>query len=182
MNMDVRPRTMMNELNTTVTTATGENAWRKVVRAHLRVLAWGYDFLFALFVVSWVIWGELVLNRLFGVGSGAWADCKMCAEEALYQFELKRGLAAWQAHFLSCLPELFEYVLLWILAALLVRWMRRVVRTTPGEWTFSVRRNPCPAPVGGWRRHLGRSLAGIAAFAALVILWTILDMWLLDPV
>lgn len=172
----------MNPMSLEKPAADGKSIWRKVVRAHFRVLAWGYDFLLALFVVSWVIWGELVLNRLFGVGSGAWVDYKVGWEEALYQFELKRGLADGQAHFLSCLPELFEYAVLWILAALVVRGMRRVFRRTPGEWTFSVGRGPGAAPAGGWWRRLGRGIAGIAGFVALVILWTILDMWVLDPV
>lgn len=155
---------------------------KKAVSTFFRMLAWAYDFLLALFVVSWVIWDALVLDCLFGCSSGAWTDYQVARSEALCKFGRQRALSEWQTDLLSCLPELLECIVLVALSLLLVRWFRRFVRTTPGEWTFSVRRDPSPPPAGGFPRRVCRAVAGLAAFIAVVILWTLLEMYVLDPI
>ena len=156
--------------------------WRKAVSALLRLAAWTYDFLLALFAVSCVLWDELVLHGLFGYTSGAWTDHQVGRSEALYKLGQQRGLAEWQADLLSCVPELLEFIGVMTITLLLVHWFRRLVRTTPGEWAFSVRRVPLPPPAGGVGRRLLRIAAGFGALLGVVILWLILEMWVLDPI
>lgn len=160
----------------------GKSAWKKAVSSLLRLSAWTYDFLLALFVVSCVVWDEMVLHGLFGYTSGAWTDHQVGRSEALYKIGQQRGLAEWQADILSCVPELLEFIGVMTLSVLLVRWFRRLVRTTLGEWAFSVRRAPLPPPVGGFLLRFGRVAAGFAALVGVVILWGILELWVLDPV
>ena len=162
--------------------AGGKPFWRKAVSALLRLSAWTYDFLLALFIVFCVVWDELVLHGLFGFTSGAWTDHQVGRSEALYKLGKQHALGEWQADLLSCLPELLEFVGVMALSVLLVRWFRRLLRTTPGEWAFSVRRPPLPPPVGGVLRRILRVAAGFFALVGVVILWIILELWVLDPV
>jgi hypothetical protein len=163
-------------------TSDGKPIWRKTFSALLRILGWTYDFLLSLFVVSCVLWDELVLHGLFGLSSGAWTDHQVGRSEALYKIGQQHGLAEWQADLLSCLPELLEFIGVMTLSVLLVLWFRRLLRTTPGEWSFSVRRPPLPPPAGGFLRRFFRVAAGFAALVGAVILWGILELWVLDPV
>lgn len=160
----------------------GKPVWRKALSAFIRISAWVYDFLLAVFVVSCVLWDELVLHGLFGFSSGAWTDHQVGRSEALYKLGKQHALAEWQADLLSCVPELLEFIGVMTLSVLLVRWFRRLLRTTPGEWAFSVRRAPIPPPAGGFRRRVSRIAAGFVALVGIVILWGILELWVLDPV
>lgn len=160
----------------------GKPVWKKALAALLRMFAWTYDFALALFVVAWVVWDEWVLHRLFGCGTGAWLDYHAAWMESIYKHCKQQNVAEWKADVLSCLPDLLEYSILWILSALLVHWGRRLLGTTPGEWTFSVRRPPLPPPAGGLWRRLLRAAAGIAALLAVLVLWALLDLQVLDPV
>lgn len=153
----------MKELHSHSATVAGKPVWKKAIGALLRASAWLYDFVIAFIVVAWWVWGALVQRWIFGCSGQAWVDYSMGWEQDIYAFELERGLSEGLAHFIAGLPLLFEYVLLMTLSALLVRWVRRFVRTTPGEWTFSVRREPLPPPGGGVSRRLGRIVAGLVA-------------------
>lgn len=135
--------------------------WKKVIRILLRMMAWLYDFVIVFVVVAWGFWSNLVWWRVFGVSPGS--DYAEGWEQDIYAFELKRGLSEGMARFVAELPWWFEFVFLVTLSALLVRWTRRFVRTTPGEWTFSVRRAPRRPPADGISRRLARILAGIFA-------------------
>ena len=173
---------LMKTLQPKLPSANGKPLWRKAVSLLLHMAAWAYDFLLALFVVSCVVWDELVLHGLFGFTSGAWTDHQVGRSEALYKIGQQRGMAEWQAELLSCVPELLEFVGVVTLSVLLVHWFRRLVSTTPGEWAFSVRRAPLPSPAGGVSRRVLRVAAGFAALVGVVILWLILELWVLDPV
>lgn len=147
-----------------------------------RLLAWLYDFALALFVAGWVVWDTLVLGGLLGYSSGAWADQMVSWDVALSRYGEQRGFADWLPGLLGCLPWLLELGFLLAVAALLVRLLRRFARVTPGEWAFSVRRAPSPPPAGGFVRGFLRAAGGIAAFAAVLFLWSLLDLFVLDPV
>lgn len=147
-----------------------------------RELACLYDFAFALFVAGWVVWDNLVLGWMLGYPSGAWGDQMVSWDIALSQYGKQRGFADWLAGLLGYLPWLLELVILLAVAAVFVRLLRRVVRVTPGEWTFSVRRDPMPPSDGEFVRGLFRAGGGIAAFAAVLLLWSMLDLFVLDPI
>lgn len=147
-----------------------------------RILAWLYDFALALFVAGWVVWDTLVLGCLLGYTSGAWSDQMAIWDEALSRYGHQRGLPDGLTALLANLPWFLETGLLLAASVLLVRMLRRVTRATPGEWTFSVRRPPLPPPAGGFVRVLLRAAVGITAFAALFVLWVLLDMTVFDPI
>lgn len=147
-----------------------------------RVLAWLYDSALALLVAGWVVWDGLVLGWLLGYSSGAWADQMVSWDVALFRYGKQRGFADWLAGLLGCLPWLVELGILLTAAAVLVHLLRRCVRVTPGECTFSVRRPPMSAPGGRSVRGLLRAAGGIAAFAAVLLLWSLLDLFVLDPI
>jgi hypothetical protein len=139
-----------------------------------RALAWLYDFSAALFVVAFVLWEELVLNRLLKCPGQAWSDFQTSWSVELERYAEQNGLAAWRAGLLSSLPMGLENAILLLAAVLLVLLLRRFLRVTPGEWTFSSRRSPAPLPPPGFGRSLLRAAAGLAAFAAILLLWTVL--------
>lgn len=139
-----------------------------------RFLAWLYDFSAALFVVTFVLWEELILNRLLQLPGQAWSDFQTSWSIELERYAGQNGLAAWRAGLLSSLPMEFENALLLLASILLVLLIRRFLRVTPGEWTFSSRRTPAQPPSPGFGRSLLRATAGLAAFAAILILWTVL--------
>ncbi len=149
--------------------------------AFRRILACSFDFALALFFAWGIVWNTLVLQGLLGFSGGAWADQMAALDAALRRFALQRGLRESTAALLGNLPWLLELALLLAAAALLVRLLRRFARVTPGEWTFSVRRPPLPPPSGGTARLLLRAAVGLVAFAAVLVLWSILDFFVLDP-
>lgn len=148
----------------------------------LRALAAFYDWLVCLCIMSWVVWGELLLHRLLGLSSGAWTDIQVGWSCELVRFGERNGLPAWKLSLLDSLPWLAELTALYAVSILIVMLLRRILRVTPGEWTFSVRRPPASPAPGGIGRLLLRVLAGLAAFVVGVVLWTLASITYLDPV
>ena len=156
------------------------SALRWASRLFQRFAAGLYDWVLCLVVVAWVFWDELFLHRYLGLSPSAWMNHQICWGCELVRYGAKEGLASWRLDILEELPFGLEALALSAGAFLFARVLRRLLRVTPGEWTFSLRRPPSPPP--RLPARLLRIAAGLAALAAVAVLWSLADILWLNPV
>ncbi len=144
-------------------------------------LAWLYDWLAAWSILACVVWEELILRRLLSIHPGAHADYLVGWGEELARHARESGLFPWRQAVAANLPWAVETVAVGALAAFSALLLHRMLRVTPGEWMFSVRRPPHARPTDGFFRKILRAAVGLAAFAGCAVAWGVLDVFLLNP-